>query len=77
MSGEIIDGAVLRVGGFRGMEIHPLSEYYGAEPAMKAARHYEADIDTLMLPVVAGRCGGNPFYITVMVQQRAEMEKPG
>jgi len=29
-----------------------------------------------MSPVVAERCGGNPFYITAVVQQAAEQEKP-
>jgi len=29
-----------------------------------------------MLPVVADRCGGNPFYITAVIQQAAEQGKP-
>ena len=29
-----------------------------------------------MLPVIADRCGGNPFYITAVIQQAAEQGKP-
>ncbi len=28
-----------------------------------------------MAPVVADRCGGNPFYITAVIQQAADLEK--
>ncbi|MCP4107534.1 MAG: hypothetical protein GY749_18655 [Desulfobacteraceae bacterium] len=62
-------------GRFRGHDIEPLSGYWGKELAMKAALHYRAEISEVMAPVVSERCGGNPFYITAVVQQAAEQHK--
>ncbi|MCP4647317.1 MAG: hypothetical protein GY852_06220, partial [bacterium] len=62
-------------GRFRGMDIEPMSGYWGAELAVKAARYHKAEIHMDMVPVVSQRCGGNPFYITAVVQQAAEQRK--
>ncbi|MCP4690504.1 MAG: hypothetical protein GY859_20785, partial [Desulfobacterales bacterium] len=35
-----------------------------------------AEIPEVMAPVVAERCGGNPFYINAVVQQAAEQNTP-
>lgn len=59
-------------GRFDSEEIKPMSGYWGAELALKAARYYRADVPELMAPVVADRCGGNPFYITAVVRQAAK-----
>ena len=62
-------------GRFDSDPIGPLSEYWGAELTLRAARHYKADIAQLMAPVVAWRCGGNPFYIVALVRQAAKQGK--
>ena len=59
-------------GRFRGKDIKAMTGYWGTELARKAADYYKADITELMAPVIANRCGGNPFYITAVIQQAAE-----
>jgi hypothetical protein len=63
-------------GRFRSRPIESMTAYWGAELAMNAARYYKADISETMAPVVAERCGGNPFYITAVIQQSVEQNKP-
>jgi AAA+ ATPase superfamily predicted ATPase len=63
-------------GRFRSRPIESMTEYWGAELALNAARHYKAEISETMAPVVAERCGGNPFYITAVIQQSVELNKP-
>ncbi len=59
-------------GRFRYKRIEPFTEYYGEELARRTARYYNAGVSEIMAPVVANRCGGNPFYITAVVRQAAE-----
>ncbi|MCP4348363.1 MAG: hypothetical protein GY795_22985, partial [Desulfobacterales bacterium] len=59
-------------GRFRSKPIEPLTEYWGTELARRAAVHYNAELSELTAPVVSHRCGGNPFYITAVVQQASE-----
>lgn len=68
---EIIGRGAL-FGRFRNKPIKPMSAYWGAELALKAARYYHAEIPELMAPVIAERCGGNPFYINAVAQQAAD-----
>ncbi len=68
---EIIGRGAL-FGRFRSQEIKAMTEYHGAELAMKAARYNRIDLPEIMAPVIAERCGGNPFYITAVIQQAAE-----
>ncbi len=63
-------------GRFRSQPIEPMTNYWGARLAFKASRYHKAHIEEKMLPVVADRCGGNPFYITAVIQQAAEQGKP-
>jgi len=63
-------------GRFRSHPIEPMTNYWGARLAFNASRYHKAHIDEKMLPVVADRCGGNPFYITAVIQQAAEQGKP-
>jgi hypothetical protein len=63
-------------GRFRGHDIEPLSGYWGKELALNTARYYRAEISEKTAPVISERCGGNPFYITAVVQQAAEIGKP-
>ena len=72
---EIIGRGAL-FGRFDSEVIKPMSGYYGAELALKAAQYYYAEVPELMAPVVAERCGGNPFYITALIRQAAKQQKP-
>lgn len=63
-------------GRFHSKPIEPLSNYWGAELVRKVASHQRVTVSELMAPVVAERCGGNPFYITAVVQQSAETDVP-
>ena len=63
-------------GRFRSKPISAMTEYWGAELVLKSAAYYHADIPEKMAPVVAERCGGNPFYINALVQQAAEQGMP-
>ncbi|MCP4111199.1 MAG: hypothetical protein GY749_37685 [Desulfobacteraceae bacterium] len=74
LSREIIGRGAL-FGRFDGEEIRAMSEYYGAELALKASRYYKTEISEIMAPVAAERCGGNPFYITAVVRQAAKQRK--
>jgi len=72
---EIIGRGAL-FGRFDSEVIEPMTEYHGGQLAKKAAKHYHAAVPELMLPMVAERCGGNPFYITAVVRQAAKQQKP-
>jgi len=63
-------------GRFRGRDIEAMSGYWGSALALRAARYYGAEIPEVMAPVVSERCGGNPFYITAVAQQAAELGEP-
>ena len=52
------------------------AEYWGAEPALKSARYYRTRLSEDMAPVLASRCGGNPFYITAVVRRSVEKDSP-
>ncbi len=62
-------------GRFRSRPIEPLSEYWGTELALKSARYYHAELSEDMAPILAARCGGNPFYITAVIRQSVEQNK--
>ncbi|MBF0451204.1 MAG: hypothetical protein HQK75_10915 [Candidatus Magnetomorum sp.] len=67
-------GALL--GRFRNKPITPFTEYYGSELAIRAASFYHAQVSLEMAPILANRCGGNPFYIHAVVQKAAEQNEP-
>ncbi len=75
LSREIIGRGSL-FGRFDGMDIEAMTQYYGAVLAQKAANYYGVEISVLMAPVVADRCGGNPFYITAVLRQAAKSRCP-
>jgi len=62
-------------GRFRSQSIEPLTGYWGTELTRKAARYYNAQVSEEMAPIVAKRCGSNPFYINAVIQQTAEQEQ--
>jgi hypothetical protein len=61
-------------GRFRADRIASFTDYYATELVHRAALFYHADISLEMAPVIADKCGGNPFYITAIVQQAAIQE---
>jgi len=63
-------------GRFRSHPIEPMTNYWGARLAFNASRYHKSHIEEKMLTVLADRCGGNPFYITAVIQQAAEQGKP-
>ena len=63
-------------GRFDSHPIEPMTNYWGAQLAFNASRYHRAEIEEKMLPVLADRCGGNPFYITAVVRQAAKQKKP-
>jgi hypothetical protein len=74
LSREIIGRGAL-FGRFDTEEIKAMSGYYGAELAMKAARYHKAGVSELAAPLIAERCGGNPFYINAVIRQAAKQGK--
>ncbi len=75
LAAEILGRGAL-FGRFRSNPIGSLTEYWGAELALRCARYFKAEVSEDMAPLVATRCGGNPFYITAVVQQSLEQDKP-
>jgi len=75
LSMELIGTGAL-FGRFYFNKIEPLTSYYGAELALKAAAHYQADISKEMSGIISDRCGGNPFYITAVIQQARKLSMP-
>jgi hypothetical protein len=62
-------------GRFDNEPIEPLTGYWGTELVRKATKYYQASVKEEMAPVVAERCGGNPFYITSVVRQTAKQNQ--
>jgi AAA+ ATPase superfamily predicted ATPase len=62
-------------GRFESDPIEPLTEYWGAELVRKAANYYQAVVSEEMTPIIASRCGGNPFYITSVIKQAVKLDK--
>jgi len=63
---------------FGRFESHPIESftaYWGSELVRKAAKYYEAKVAESMAPVIAERCGGNPFYITALIKQAEKLDQ--
>ena len=75
LANEIIGRGSL-FGRFWSKPIKKLSAYWGTELVKRSAVSYGATVSELMAPVVAERCGGNPFYISAVVRQSVEIERP-
>jgi hypothetical protein len=43
--------------------------------ALRAAHYYKAEVSEIITPVIAERCGGNPFYISAVIMQASEQRK--
>ncbi len=74
LAGEILGRGAL-FGRFESEPIGPMTDYWGAELALKCARYYQATLPEEMAPVVSARCGGNPFYIMAVVRQAVKQNK--
>ena len=72
---EIIGRGAL-FGRFRGKEINAFSPYWGTQLALKVAAYHGAVLPEVMAPVLAERCGCNPFYINALIEQAAESAVP-
>ena len=72
---EIIGRGAL-FGRFRGKEINAFSPYWGTQLALKVAAYHGAVLPEVMAPVLAERCGCNPFYIHALIEQAAESSVP-
>jgi len=62
-------------GRFDSEPIQPLTGYFGTELTRKAAKYYQTTLSEEIAPVVAERCGGNPFYITAVIRQAAKQKQ--
>ncbi|MCF8109198.1 MAG: hypothetical protein K9J81_09420 [Desulfohalobiaceae bacterium] len=67
--GQEILGRGALYGRFDHESIRPMTEYWGSELVLRAAAYYQVQVPEHMAPVIAGRCGGNPFYITALIRQ--------
>ncbi|KPA15397.1 hypothetical protein MHK_004407, partial [Candidatus Magnetomorum sp. HK-1] len=74
LANEILGKGAL-YGRFRSRRIESFTDYYSEELTHRAANYYQSSISTEMAPVLSDRCGGNPFYITAVVQQAAEQNE--
>jgi len=61
-------------GRFDSHPIKPLTAYWGTELVRKVAIYHQVEVEEELTPVVAKRCGGNPFYITAVIKQAAKLE---
>jgi len=53
--------------------IEALTGYWGTELTHNAAKYYKGQVSEEMAPIVAERCGGNPFYITAVIRRAAKL----
>jgi len=60
-------------GRFDSHPIEPLTAYWGTELVRNAAKYHQIEVSEELAPVVAKRCGGNPFYITAVIKQAAKL----
>ncbi len=74
LSREVLGRGAL-FGRFRSKPISAMTEYWGAELALKSAAYYHTAVSEKIAPVLAQRSGGNPFYISAVIQQAAEQGK--
>ncbi len=63
-------------GRFESHPIEPLTGYWGTELARKAAKYHKATVKEEIAPILAERCGGNPFYIEAVIKQAAKQNQP-
>jgi hypothetical protein len=63
-------------GRFDSHPIEPLTAYWGTQLVHQAANYYQVQVCEQLAPLVAKRCGGNPFYITAVIKQAAKLAQP-
>jgi hypothetical protein len=62
-------------GRFESEPIEPLTGYWGTELTHRVAKYYQTSVTEEIAPIVAERCGGNPFYITAVIKQAAKQSQ--
>ncbi|TGO02641.1 hypothetical protein PN36_21505 [Candidatus Thiomargarita nelsonii] len=62
-------------GRFESYPIGPLTDYWATELVRRTSKFYQANLSEELAPVVAKRCGGNPFYITAVTKQAAKLDQ--
>jgi hypothetical protein len=73
--GREILGRGALFGRFESDPIKPLTDYWATELVRRAAKYYQANLSEELAPIVAKRCGGNPFYITAVIRQAAKLDQ--
>jgi len=68
---EILGRGML-FGRFESHPIEPLTGYWATELTRRATKYHKASISEEIAPIVAERCGGNPFYINAVIKQAAK-----
>jgi len=68
-------GAGTLFGRFKFEKIERLTPYYSAELALKLATQYNVEVGKDAPPIIGERCGGNPYYITAVIQQADKLGK--
>ncbi len=63
-------------GRFESEPIAEMTPYWGTQLVLKSAAYYQAVASDTLAPVIAERCGGNPFYITSVIRQSVKQNKP-
>jgi hypothetical protein len=63
-------------GRFESEPIEEMTPYWGTQLALKSAAYYHAITSDALAPIIADRCGGNPFYITSVIRQSVKQNKP-
>jgi len=62
-------------GRFESHPIGPLTDYWATELVRRATKYYQANLSDELAPIIAKRCGGNPFYITAVTKQAAKLDQ--
>jgi hypothetical protein len=62
-------------GRFESEPIEEMTPYWGTQLSLKSAAYYHAVTTDTFAPVIAERCGGNPFYITSVIRQSVKQNK--
>jgi hypothetical protein len=62
-------------GRFESEPIEPLTGYWGTQLVKKAIKYYQTTVSPELAPIIAERCGGNPFYITAIIKQAGKQKQ--
>jgi hypothetical protein len=63
-------------GRFAAEHIKSFTDFYGGELVGKTSLYFNADIPEILRPIISKKCGGNPFYISAVVERSAKLNVP-